>query len=132
MTEYMKNILTMAFIYAFTSLLSAKEIQVDYKDLSYTVKQNSKAFTYQDKTFKKEYDLKACNKKQFEIFWARYEVSKKDITSLNKVNKKESLTLTEDKHISHINPDAKLGAFLKKVPDHIMAFEINEKMECKK
>jgi hypothetical protein len=124
----------------FSPLLPAKEIQtsiqkniqVDYKDLSFTVKQDSEKFMYQDKTLKKEYSIKPCNKSQFELFWSQYRIHKNDLTSLNKVDKKEALILKDDNKTSKINPDGKFGTFLTQIPNQIIAFEVNEKMKCKK
>lgn len=128
----MRNLLIIALLSALPALLSAKEIKVDYKDLSYTVKQNSKKFTYESSNLKKEYSIESCNKDQFELFWSQYRIHRDDLTSLNKVHKKNALTLKEDQKTSKIDPDGKLGVFLTKVPDQIIAFEINEKMKCKK
>lgn len=123
---------SLSILCALPTLVSAKEIKVDYKDISYTVKQDTKKFFYQDKTLKKEYPLKACNKKQFEIFWAQYRINKNDLTSLNKVHNKEPLILKDDNKTSKVDPDGKFGTFLTQIPNQILAFEINEKMECKK
>lgn len=110
-----------------------KEVKVEYKKISYTLKQDSKRFTYKDKNSTKTYPLKDCNKAQFEIFWADYEINKDDISTLNKVKKITPLTYKEDQEKSKkINPHSKLGKFLTNVPEKLFAFDVNEKMKCQK
>lgn len=110
-----------------------KQVRVDYEKVSYTIKQDSKSFTYKDKTSTKTYKLKDCNKPQFEIFWANYEINKDDISTLNKVKNITPLTYKENKEKSKkINPHSKLGKFLTNVPEKLFAFDVNEKMKCKK
>jgi len=127
----MRFILVTTLIFSISTHLSAKEIKVEYKDLSYTVKQDSKKFSFSNKRFKKEYLVNKCNKEQFELFWADYSINKKD--KLNVENKKfKPLILTEEGTVLKLNPHSKFGKFLTQVPNKLVSFEINENMKCLK
>ncbi len=128
----MKLIILVCFATLFSNIASAKNIEVSYKDLSYSIKQDSKKIVYQNKNQKKEYLIKKCNKAQFDIFWSLYRVNKKDLSSLVKFQKKDSLILKENKKSSKINPYSKAGTFLRRMPAQIQAFDVHERTKCSK
>jgi len=126
----MKSFLFFAVLSFSIQAFSAQEIKVKYKHLSYTVKQDSNKFVYEDSKITKEYLVKDCNKKQFEIFWSFYNSNKKDVSIFNKHFKEESMTLIENNKKEEINPNSKLGMYLQKVKTLVLSFEINEKKKC--
>ncbi len=126
-----KWILVISFVVP--SALFARDLKVDYQNLSYTIKHDKKKFVYTDKHKTKTYNIKDCNRSQFDLFWANFELNKEDISSLNKVKNIKPLSYMENKQkTKKINPHGKLGKFLQDVPKQVFAFDVNEKVKCAK
>lgn len=99
----------------------------------YNIDYSKKSFSYKDAYIKKEWPLKACNKKVFDKVESDFKASfKKRIETKTKKKYPDEISYQEDKKTTRIAQASPFGIFLTQFPNRIIYLMTEEEQACGK